>query len=210
MHLTGVTRLFAGTGPKTTITSFSPTSGVIGTTVTITGTNFNTTPAQNTVFFGATKAAVTAATATSLTVTVPSGATYQPVTVLNLSTVLTGSSSGPFRVTFPGGSIAANSLDPKVDFAAGTGAIFINTGDLDGDGKPDMAVANFNENTVSIYRNTASAGSISAGSFAAKFQLTASTNPRSISTGDLNGDGKPELAVVNFGSNTVSVFRNTS
>ena len=51
---------------KPTITSFSPTSGVIGTTVTITGTNFNTTPAQNTVFFGATKAAVTAATAPAL------------------------------------------------------------------------------------------------------------------------------------------------
>jgi hypothetical protein len=44
-----------------TITSFSPTSGSIGTTVTITGTNFNTTPNNNVVHFGATQAIVNSA-----------------------------------------------------------------------------------------------------------------------------------------------------
>lgn len=67
---------------KPTITNFSPTSGVVGTTVTITGTNFNATAAQNVVFFGASKATVTAASTTSLTVTVPTGATFQSITVL--------------------------------------------------------------------------------------------------------------------------------
>jgi hypothetical protein len=56
-----------------TISSFTPTSGTVGTTVTITGTNFNTTAGNNSVYFGATKASVSAATATSLTVTVPTG-----------------------------------------------------------------------------------------------------------------------------------------
>ena len=64
-----------------TISSFSPASGPVGTSVTITGTNFNTTPSNNIVFFGAVKANVTAASATSLTVTVPLGVTYQPITV---------------------------------------------------------------------------------------------------------------------------------
>lgn len=54
-----------------TIAGFSPESGPVGTSVTISGTNFNTTPAQDIVFFGATRANVSAATATSLTVTVP-------------------------------------------------------------------------------------------------------------------------------------------
>ena len=54
------------------ISSFSPTSGAIGTTVTITGPNFNATANQNIVLFGATKATVTTASATSLTVTVHS------------------------------------------------------------------------------------------------------------------------------------------
>ena len=57
-------------------------------TVTITGTNFNTTPANNVVYFGATKATVSASTASSLTVTVPTGATYAPITVLNTGTSL--------------------------------------------------------------------------------------------------------------------------
>lgn len=59
-----------------TVPSFTPTTGDIGATVTITGTNFHTTPASNTVKFGGSggvAATVTAATATSLTVTVPGG-----------------------------------------------------------------------------------------------------------------------------------------
>jgi hypothetical protein len=63
------------------ITSFSPETGTVGTTVTITGSGFDPTPANNIVYFGATRAVVSAATATSLTVTVPYGATYQFITV---------------------------------------------------------------------------------------------------------------------------------
>ena len=43
-----------------TITSFSPTSAKPGDAVTLTGTNFSTTPTNNIVFFGATPAMVTA------------------------------------------------------------------------------------------------------------------------------------------------------
>ena len=63
------------------INSFSPVSGPIGTTVIITGVNFNATPANNIVFFGAVQATVTSASSTSLTVTVPVGTTYQPIIV---------------------------------------------------------------------------------------------------------------------------------
>ena len=44
------------------VSSFSPASGPIGTSVTITGTNFNPTVSNNIVFFGAVKAAVTKST----------------------------------------------------------------------------------------------------------------------------------------------------
>ncbi|GGD46871.1 hypothetical protein GCM10011514_08590 [Emticicia aquatilis] len=196
---------------KPTITSFSPTSGVVGTTVTITGTNFNATAAQNIVFFGATKATVSTASTTSLTVTVPTGATFQPITVLNLSNTLSGSSSAPFRVTYPGGSIIAESLvEQSVDFTTGALALFLAIGDLDSDGKTDMVTANFNAGTISIFRNTATLGSITASSFATKADISTGTSPRTIAVGDLDGDGKLDLAVANFGSNTVSVLRNTS
>ncbi|MBY0434179.1 MAG: IPT/TIG domain-containing protein [Cyclobacteriaceae bacterium] len=76
---TSATNFTIGATPPPTITSFTPASGPIGTTVTITGTNFNTAPTNNIVFFGATQAIVSVATATQLTVTVPVGATYQPI-----------------------------------------------------------------------------------------------------------------------------------
>jgi len=98
------------------ISSFTPTSGAIGTAVTITGTNFNTTAANNIVWFGATKATVTAATATSLSVTVPTGANYQPITVTNVTTGLTAYSAAPFNITFGStGVIDATSIASKVD-----------------------------------------------------------------------------------------------
>lgn len=66
---------------NTSITSFSPESGVAGTAVTISGTNFGATASENTVEFNGVEAEVTAATATSLTVTVPAEATSGKITV---------------------------------------------------------------------------------------------------------------------------------
>jgi gliding motility-associated-like protein len=195
-----------------TITSFSPASGPAATTVTITGTGFNAAAANNVVFFGATRAAVSVASTTRLTVTVPFGATYQPITVLNSATQLQGASAKPFITTFTPnkGTITAQDISPKVDFTTGTNPVSVAIGDLDGDGKPDLAVANYNSTTVSVYRNTSASGSIAAGSFAAKVNFATGGFPSSVAIGDLNGDGKPELAVANQTSNTVSVYRNTS
>ena len=69
----------AATAP--TLSSIAPTSGKVGSTVTLSGTGFSTTSSQNTVKFNGTTATVTNATATSLTVTVPTGATSGNVTV---------------------------------------------------------------------------------------------------------------------------------
>lgn len=70
-----------------TITSFSPTNGLPATVVTITGTNFKTSVTSNKVLFNDTVAELTAATATTLTVKVP-----------------TGASAGHIRVITPNGS----------------------------------------------------------------------------------------------------------
>jgi gliding motility-associated-like protein len=67
--------------PVPTITSFSPVSGPIGATVTITGTNFSTTPANNTVSFNGTLTNANASTTTSINTTVPVGATPGPIAV---------------------------------------------------------------------------------------------------------------------------------
>jgi len=64
-----------------TITSFTPTSGITGDKVTITGSNFNATPANNFVMFNGITAVVISATGTELQVTVPPGTTTGKITV---------------------------------------------------------------------------------------------------------------------------------
>ena len=73
--------IVCGSVPVPTIINFTPTSGPIGTTVTINGTNFNPTPSNNTVLFNGIAAIVTASTTTSITVTVPSAATTGKISV---------------------------------------------------------------------------------------------------------------------------------
>jgi photosystem II stability/assembly factor-like uncharacterized protein len=86
--------------PVVTITSFAPASGPEETSVTINGTNFSTTPSNNIVKFNGMLATVTASTVTSITATVPVGATTGSVTV---TTARGGSatSSTNFTLTVP-------------------------------------------------------------------------------------------------------------
>lgn len=82
-----------------TITSFTPASGVIGTTVTITGTKFSTTLASNEVKINGISTVVTTASATQLKVTVPGGATTGKISVKVNG--LTAVSATDFTVTVP-------------------------------------------------------------------------------------------------------------
>jgi hypothetical protein len=94
---------FTVTAPLPTITSFTPASGSVGTTVTITGTNFSTTPANNTVQFNGTTAFVTASTATSITTTVPTGAITGKISVTVGGNIAT--STNDYTVTTSGGAV---------------------------------------------------------------------------------------------------------
>ena len=93
------------------ITFFTPNFGPVGTRVTIKGTNLGANPADNIVYFGATKATVIAASTTSLTVIVPSGATFSPITVT--ANNLTAYADNPFITTFNGGGLAFDSTSYK-------------------------------------------------------------------------------------------------
>jgi surface protein len=96
-----------------TIANFTPDSGPVGTEITITGTNFSTTVASNTVKIGTATATVTTATATQLKATVPTGATTAKVTV----TVdgKTATSTKDFTVTTTGGVDPTNEAPTAED-----------------------------------------------------------------------------------------------
>lgn len=77
--------------PAPTVTAITPLSGSAGVSVTITGTDFGATAADNTVKFNGTAASVTSATTTSLVVVAPAGGSTGAVTV----TTKGGTASGP-------------------------------------------------------------------------------------------------------------------
>ncbi|MES2397881.1 MAG: FG-GAP-like repeat-containing protein, partial [Bacteroidota bacterium] len=191
------------------ISSFSPSSGPVGTVVTLTGTNFNPITANNIVFFGATQAIVNAASTTSLNVTVPVGASFQPISVLDITTGQVDYSALPFNVTFAcGGAISSNSFAAPIDSVTGVSPRTVCAADLDGDGKVDLVVGNQGSGTISVFRNTSVSGTIS---FAPRVDFNpGGIDPFSIEIGDLDGDGRPDIVLVNYNSNAISVFRNIS
>ncbi len=99
----------------------------------------------------------------------------------------------------------------KVDFQASSltdvGSIAI--GYLNGDGKLDFAVVGSASNVVSVFRNTATSGSIVAYSFATPVNFSVNSSNYSVAIGDIDGDGRPDLIAANYGDSTVSVLRNT-
>jgi hypothetical protein len=87
----------------------------------------------------------------------------------------------------------------RSDFPTGASPLCLAVEDLDGDGRRDLSTTNEgNPGTVSLLRSTSAPGA--APSFASKVDLATGSTPRSCPIGDLNGDGRPDLAVADFGS----------
>ncbi|HEY8895214.1 MAG TPA: FG-GAP-like repeat-containing protein, partial [Niastella sp.] len=99
------------------------------------------------------------------------------------------------------------SFPVRIDYTAGTNPASIAAGDLNRDGKPDLVVRNTGSSTISIFKNTSTSGIIQ---FAAKRDYTIGSSSGGLSIGDLNGDGKPDVAVSSGISGIVSLYTNTS
>ena len=87
----------------------------------------------------------------------------------------------------------------------GRGPVSAIAADLDGDGDPDLAVPNVTSDDVTILRNPGN------GNYN---QLASSPEPagkwpQAPAAADLDGDGDPDLAVPNQGSDNVTILRNT-
>ncbi len=97
-----------GGGSQPTVTSFSPTSGPVGTSVTINGTNFSGVTAVK--FHGTAATTYTVNSTVKITATVPSGATTGPISVTTGAG--TGTSSTNFTVTTGGSQPTVTSFSP--------------------------------------------------------------------------------------------------
>ena len=108
----------------------------------------------------------------------------------NRVTVLLGDGTGRFTAA------------PSSPFPAGSQPDSVAVGDFNGDGKPDLAIANYNSNNVTVLLGDGAGGFTAApGS-----PFSAGTQPFSVAVGDFNGDGKPDLAISNVASGNVTVL----
>jgi hypothetical protein len=111
------------------------------------------------------------------------------------------------NTTAPGA--AAASLAGQQTFAVGGNPTSVVTADVNGDGKPDLIISNDADNTVSVLLNTTAPGAATP-SFVVQHTFATGTNPSSVTTADVNGDGKLDVIVANQGFQLVSVLLNTT
>jgi uncharacterized protein (TIGR03437 family) len=108
----------------------------------------------------------------------------------NTVTVLRGGGNGGF------------SAFPTSPFATGSNPVSIATADFNGDGRPDLAIANYTSNNVTVLLGTG------LGSFTplANGPLSTGAGPEAIVTADFNLDLLPDLAIANYKASTITVW----
>ncbi|MCW3466976.1 FG-GAP-like repeat-containing protein [Chitinophaga nivalis] len=198
---------------RPTINSVTPLEGPAGSIVTITGTGFSRTSDSNKVCFGTLRANIVSSSTTEIKVKVPAGAAYAPISVAN--GFLTGSSAAAFSVTFPnGGKLNPNTFAAPRDLNPGNALTRPGkavTADFDGDGKPDLIVADRTSNAVVISGNNSNGADISF-----QDQLTLHVGPAGanglykVIPADINSDGKIDFSIANLNNKSTYIYLNKS
>ena len=99
------------------------------------------------------------------------------------------------------GTPAPSFLPAKI-YPAGRDARAVAVGDLDGDGKPDLATANHHSDSVSVLLNAGR------GSFRTRRDYLVAAGPLSVAVADLNADGKLDVLTASASAAAVSVLLN--
>lgn len=174
-------------GQSAYIESVTPKKGYAGQLVDIKGVGLT---GASRVFFGSVEGEIITVSDQLIEAKVPTGTTYDNITVLNSSTRLYYSSEH-FMLSYGGEQgLASTDFDAQIDNPGGGGLYDVIVSDLDGDGKNDMIGAYTEINGGKYWYNLSSTGYIGPSSASA---ISAPFKTLNLTAGDLNGDGKPEL-----------------
>jgi hypothetical protein len=175
----------------------SAVPGTPGLTLTVNGTGF---AAGASVEWNGSALATNRVSGEQLTAVVPAAelaaAGTASVTVVNPAPGGGASNGVFFPITNPTSSVWFG----RTDVATGNGPQWVGTGDFNQDGKPDLAVANKIDGTISILLGNGD------GVFSVHPAIGVGSGPVSGTIGDVNGDGIPDLAVAGYANNTVSML----
>ena len=97
-------------------------------------------------------------------------------------------------------AVAQKYLFGRADFGTGNNPSSVAIGDFNRDGKQDLVVTDFADNTVSVFLGKLGA------TFATKVDYQTGNGPVAVTVGDFNGGGKLELAIANLNDNTISIL----
>ncbi|HYV37174.1 MAG TPA: FG-GAP-like repeat-containing protein, partial [Gemmataceae bacterium] len=215
----GTIVLITGAVGNTAINGAFPISAVTPTTFTLAGVTANGTYTANSASWSVISfnSAITAATNNA----------GQPITITSTGHGLTTGQqvtvSGVLGNTGANGTFVVKVVDPnnfqllgstptgaytsggtwmRAPIIVDTNPVAIAFGDINQDNKPDFVTANSNNNNVTIVRGNGD------GSFqvSTNLALTPATQPSAVATGDVNGDGLPDMVVGDTGSNQITVF----
>jgi hypothetical protein len=197
------------------IISFAPTQAAAGATVTISGLNFNSTMANNQVYFGDLRATVTGVTGTTqLTVNVPAGCTsVSPIVVRNTANGLSFSSySSNNTKLFTASSTVSCTVSgtsyTNTNSSVGTNPYDLALADMNNDGNLDLITGNSTTNNITIRLGNGNGTYGGATNFP-----VLGTEPASIAVADFNQDGNLDVATANHCSTncatTISVLLGT-
>jgi uncharacterized repeat protein (TIGR01451 family) len=182
------------------VSPVSITPGSVGVTLTVRGAGF---VSGSIVHWNAGALTTTFVNGKELTATVPNSL-VAAVGLGSVTVVSPAPGGGTSDITYIPIAASLSNINfpstPSSSVSVGSGPTGFVTGDFNGDGKIDLAVANSTDGTVSIFLGNGD------GTFTAKPVVTAGAGANWLVAGDFNEDGKLDLAVANSGSDSVSIL----
>lgn len=107
-------------------------------------------------------------------------------------------------------SLTSDSFEPPIVLPMTDSPEDFVIGDLNGDGKQEIVVANSSANYFTVFVNNTTQGILNLSSFTTGIQVITGSKPKGITVGDFNNDGLLDLVTTNSGNHNVTVFLNNS